>query len=333
MRTVICIEASHQRGMGHLFRGLHLAKALRAAGDEILFAVNDDRRSLEVLHSEGFDAEVVPSYTSGPDWEEGLLRKHRPDWWINDRLDTAAAHAGKIVDSGVMLATFDDHGDGGLSAAFNVLAMDLDPSERMPNGLYGAEYIILDPKIEKYRAAFPACGNPSEILVTLGGSDTYGMTPRVLSALGGMQIPPAVGVSLGPNFNHRETLNSALAKYPGRVRIYDNPSSLVGLVAKAKIILCGGGVTLFEAAALGVPALAIANEPHEIPIVRWFEEKGFCICLGFRENGVESRLSSALPDLLSGSDHLEQMSRTGRSLVDGRGLERIVARIGGDRHE
>jgi spore coat polysaccharide biosynthesis predicted glycosyltransferase SpsG len=333
MRTVICIEASHQRGLGHLFRGLHLAKALRAAGDEILFAVNDDRRSLEILHSEGFDVEVVASYASGSDWEEGILRKHRPDWWINDRLDTAAAHAEKILGSAVMLATFDDHGHGGLSAAFNVLAMDLKPSERMPNGLYGTEYIILDPEIEKCRAALPVCGNPSEILVTLGGSDTYGMTPRVLSALGGMQIPPAAGVSVGPNFNHREALNSALAKYPGRVRIYDNPSSLVGLIAKAEIIICGGGVTLFEAAALGVPALAIANEPHEIPIVRWFEEKGFCICLGFRENGVESRLSSALPNLLSGSDHLEQMSRTGRSLVDGRGLERIVARIRSERHE
>ncbi len=160
---------------------------------------------------------------------------------------------------------------------------------------------------------------PSEILVTLGGSDTYGMTPRVLSALGGMQIPPAACVSLGPNFNHREALNSALAKYPGRVRIYDNPSSLVRLIAKAEIIVCGGGVTLFEAAALGVPALAIANEPHEVPTVQWFEEKGFCICLGFRENGVESRLSYALPNLLSGSDRLEQMSITGRSLVEREG--------------
>ena len=319
MRTVICIEASHQRGMGHLFRGLRLAKALRAAGDEILFAVNDDRRSLEILYSEGFDAEAVPSYASGPDWEEGILRRRRPNWWINDRLDTAAAHAEKVLSSGVMLATFDDHGDGGLSASFNVLAMDLKPLERMPNGLYGTEYIILDPEIQKCRAALPARGAPSEILVTLGGSDTYGMTPRVLSALGGMQIPPAACVSLGPNFNHREALNSALAKYPGRVRIYDNPSSLVRLIAKAEIIVCGGGVTLFEAAALGVPALAIANEPHEVPTVQWFEEKGFCICLGFRENGVESRLSYALPNLLSGSDRLEQMSITGRSLVEREG--------------
>lgn len=344
MRVVVHVESSHKRGMGHLFRGLHLAGALRAKGDEVIFVMNDDPRSIEIIRSERFDLEVVPIEINypcshiGPQGlqccsEEAVLGKYRPDWWINDRLDTSPEHAKKIIEAGVRLATFDDHGEGGRLAAFNVLAMDLLPSERILNGLYGPEYIILNPGIEKYRLGPSREPKSQKILVTLGGSDTYGVTPRILSTL--VQILPSSGIiaSCGPNFNHIDELDSLMDRSHQPIELHFSPPDLIGLMAGAEIVICGGGVTLFEAAALGVPALGVANEPHEIPILEWFEKKGFCISLGFWKDKVEDRLCSLLPELLSDHGRLDRMSRMGRTLVDGKGLERIVAIIGSGRHE
>jgi spore coat polysaccharide biosynthesis predicted glycosyltransferase SpsG len=327
MRCAISIESSHERGMGHCYRGLHLATALRGKGDDVCLIVNDDERSKELLRQAGFRVEVIPSYSDTPDWEDEIIRMHHPDWWINDRLATTAQHAQKIVAAGIRLATFDDHGEGAKYARYNFLAMDPCPGEMKTNALYGAEYIILNPEIEKYRNRINTLNDPLKVLVTLGGSDTYGLTPKVARSLKYAADVLDIGVAIGPHFHNHAELDVAITGIPPSLRIHRSVPDLIGLMATTDIMICGGGVTLFEAAALGIPALTIANEAHEIRVAQWFERNGFGYYTGFRNDYSESRLLTKLAALMSGKKRLRGMSEIGKHLVDLGGLQRIVNKI------
>jgi spore coat polysaccharide biosynthesis predicted glycosyltransferase SpsG len=327
MRCAISIEASHERGMGHCYRGLHLATALRGEGDDVFFIVNDDERSKEILRQAGFRAEVVSSYTDDMDWENEIIRMHHPDWWINDRLATTAKHAQKIVAAGMNLATFDDHGEGAKYARYNFLAMDPCPGAEEPNALYGAEYIVLNPEIEKYRNRIYALNDPFKVLVTLGGSDTYGLTPKVVRSLKRVPNDLNIGVAVGPHFRNQTELNVAITGMPPSLRVHRSVSDLISLMTATDIVICGGGVTLFEAAALGIPALTIANEAHEIHVAQWFERNGFGFYTGFRNDYEESRLLTKLTELVASRALLSEMSTIGKRLVDLDGLQRIVNKI------
>lgn len=324
MRFVISIEASHQRGMGHLFRGINLGRALRDSGHHICFVVNRDDRSLAILAESGFAHEVIESYKD-TGWEGKIIREHAPDWWVNDRLDTDADHARAVTAKGVRLATFDDHGGGASLALHDFLAMDLSPAEIRPNGRYGPDYIILNPAIgdcRRMRRHHTACGT---VLVSMGGSDTHGVTPGVVKALATLKLCVAIHVVTGPNFRHHDKLADAIRETVAPPTIHCQVPDLIGMMADADLLVCGGGITLFEAAALGVPALTVANEPHEVPVAEWFARQGFSINTGFHRDDFSGALAQGTSRLLADHETRQRMGERGMSLVDIGGTGRIIS--------
>ena len=332
MRLILALEASHRRGMGHLFRGLHLAQALRSTGDEVLIVCNSDRRSEEIIRREQFALELVPSYDCDVSWENSLLDKFPPRWWIDDRLNTERSHASRLANAGVSYATFDDHGTGANLAHYNFLAMDPSAEIRAPNGLYGPDYMVLNPVIATYRDRPSASKRELRIVVTLGGSDTYGVTPRAVEAAISLEEPYSLDVVTGPNFRHDRELAALMSKGDKRICVRSFVSNLYELLASADIVICGGGVTLYEVACLGVPAAIIANEPHEVPVAHWFVEKGFGVYAGFHSDRFEAGLSAGLATLLNGRARRDEMARCGKTLVDGKGLSRVVTLLKGYGH-
>jgi spore coat polysaccharide biosynthesis predicted glycosyltransferase SpsG len=324
MRFIISIEASHQRGMGHLFRGINLGRALGDAGHHICFVVNRDYRSLAILQASGFANEVIDSYANAG-WEGEIIREQAPDWWINDRLDTDAGHARAVIATGVRLATFDDHGGGASLALHDFLAMDLSPAEIRPNGRYGSEYIILNPATDEYRRMRRHRAACESILVSMGGSDTHGVTHEVVKALAALNPAIAIHVVTGPNFRHHDELANTVREAGIHPIIHCQVPDLIGMMADADIVVCGGGVTLFEAAALGVPALTVANEPHEVPVVKWFARQGFSINAGFHRDDFSGALGQGAARLLADHDARLRMGERGMSLVDTGGTGRIIS--------
>lgn len=327
MRFVVSIEASHQRGMGHLFRGIHLAGALRDAGHNTCFVVNRDGHSLAILRENGLEHDVIDSY-EGAGWEEQIIRERTPDWWINDRLDTNEDHARAVIAAGVRLATFDDHGEGASLALHNFLAMDLSPPEIRPNGRYGLEYIILNPLIDEYRQMRKHRASSGSILVSMGGSDTHGVTGSVVKVLATLNLGAAIHVVAGPNFRHHDELADAVSETDTPPTIHCRVPNLIAMMADADLIVCGGGVTLFEAAALGVPALTVANEPHEVPVAEWFSRQGFSISTGFHRDDFSGTLVQGVARLLDDHDTRLRMGERGMSLVDIGGTGRIISLLG-----
>lgn len=333
----ICIECSHQRGMGHLFRALNLIGALKKKGKkegtDYMLLVNRDETALAILKKQGVSPRVVNLTDQDADWEGALIREAGITVWLNDRLDTTRESAAHVKAAGCRLYTIDDMGEGGALADGNFASLVFTHTKEIPGKqVYrGCRYLILNPEI----AAYPRLRTKSEkILVTLGGSDTYGVTLMVIEFLkrrrrerdGRGAVLPGQQTALA---EHEGAEEITILLGPGSIlygeakealrgtdfSLVSSVPSLPAFFAAFDFAITGGGVTAFEAAASGLPCMIIANEYHEVQIGKYLESQGCAVFAGYYKEMNLSRIHEV-------SD-VTAMSRRGMETVDLAGADRI----------
>ena len=305
----ICLESSHARGMGHLFRSLNLAHELERRGQAVTLLVNDDAASLRVLLEQERAPLVVDLHDLSGGWESSLVSRHGFSVWINDRLDTHAAHASHVRATGIKLVTFDDRGSGAALADLHVAALAFgDEPLAGKVVLRGLNYLILNPDLARYQRLRSA---PGSLLVTLGGSDTYGATVKVVAQLAACGLGATVVV--GPAFAHHQALDEVLT---GAFELRVGVPSMGEEMWRHELAITGGGITPFEANAVGLPCLVVANEDFEIPVARELARLGGSLFAGHHTAIDLSVLESVLP--------LEVMSRAGMARVGLGGVARVA---------
>lgn len=282
---ILCLKASHAMGMGHLFRMLNLYHALQAMNEPAVFVLLDSEASAgKWLAERNLDYEFAVCTQNS--WENAILDQYHPVCWINDRLHTDAAHAAKIKEAGIRLVTFDDLGTGASYADINVSAL-AEARGESPLGkrvLTGMDYLILSPEINAYRRLRQSA---DKLIVNLGGSDTYGMTVKVVEYL--VRSGRSATVVLGPGFMHDDALREVMND---TIVIKRSLPSLMAEFAEHDIAITGGGLTAFEAAASGMPTLTIANELHEIGHCQYLQKLGCSVYAGYRNAADFNKISS-----------------------------------------
>ena len=311
----ICIECSHQRGMGHLFRAINLIAVLEQRNIEYLLLVNEDENALGILQKHHIVPEIVDLWDTQSDWEGRLIAEKQITVWLNDRLDTSAVTAQHVKAAGIPLFTIDDMGAGASYADGNFASLIFEHTQAVPGKrVYaGSDYLILNPEIPVYRRMRTKIEN---ILVTLGGSDTYGVTLEVIDFLKKWQQEEPgkkITILLGPGAVIREAVEKAVQDTD--FSLVSGVPSLIAYFNEFDLAITGGGVTALEAAASGLPCLIIANEKHEIQIGRHVEKLGSAVFAGYYK---EMNL-----DKIKEITNVEEMSRCGMTGVSLRGAERI----------
>lgn len=322
----ICIECSHQRGMGHLFRALNLIRALeergKTEGADYILLVNEDQTAEKILREQGITPRLVDLTERSADWEGALIRKAGITVWLNDRLDTTAESAAHVKAAGCRLFTIDDRGEGAALADGNFASLAFEQTEEIPGRkVYaGCRYLILNQEIALHRRLRT---KPEKILVTLGGSDTYGVTLRVIDFLKRRRRQQAevaewekqaeITILLGPGSVIRQEAEAAVRGT--NFALVSSVPSLPAFFAGFDFAVTGGGVTAFEAAASGLPCMIIANEYHEVQIGKYLESRGCAIFAGYHKEMDLGRIGRI-------SD-LALMSRRGMEAVDLAGADRI----------
>jgi spore coat polysaccharide biosynthesis predicted glycosyltransferase SpsG len=311
---VFCIESSHARGVGHLFRSLTLATELRSRGQSVLFLANDHPNSLKIIRERGFDVALY-ELAAVTGWEKDFLEAAAPSSiWINDRLNTQLSHSETITRLGAKLVTFDDRGDGAELADINVCALLFEKTEGLKGKdvRLGVDYMILNPEIAAFRRLRQSLAS---ILVTLGGADTYGVTVRVAKWLSSKPFP--VTIVTGPSFQHMAELEEVVATAaPDRFKLLNQVPSLAAEMHGHDLAITGGGITPFEACAAGLPCVVIANEPFEIPVGRALEDLGAAFFAGHHSAFDLDILETPIP--------IRTMSQTAMTKVDLGGVGRVA---------
>jgi len=309
----LCIESSHARGMGHFYRALNLADGLAKAGHSCKIYLNDHAPSLQILVERGMPHQIVNLEDFTGNWEASLIRQDGITLWLNDRLDTDARHAEKIKGAGIPLVTFDDRGTGAALADLHIAALAFDAQEKLSGIrlLRGADYLILNQQISDYTRQRKELAS---ILVTLGGSDTYGVTVQVVKLL--KEIGLTATIVVGPSFMHTDKLNEALTE---SFTLKRSVPSMIEEFYRHDLAITGGGITPFEANASGLPCVVIANELFEIPVGMALQKLGGSIFAGHHESLSSPLFKAGLP--------LQQMSQAGMRNIGLQGTQRVIGAL------
>jgi spore coat polysaccharide biosynthesis predicted glycosyltransferase SpsG len=178
--------------------------------------------------------------------------------------------------------------------------------------LTGIQYLALNPEIDRFRRARTQLTSP--VLVTLGGSDTYGVTVQVVALLKELDRPATIVT--GPSFQHAEELERVLDQ---RFTWKSEVPSLIREFYGYDLAITGGGVTPFEANASGLPCIIVANEPHEIEIGRYLASVGSSIFAGYYREMAEQVFERELD--------LAAMSRAGIEQIKTNGADNILREL------
>lgn len=349
--ALIRADGSQHLGLGHVMRCLAFAQGLRKTGVESLFITrNYEQRIVEIIHRHKFDTEPMPvkhGFTEDLRLTSELANQFSATLIITDlcTIDTLSNLVGYseylqgLKDTGRFLITIDD---------FNEIAF---PSDIVVNPNYGAEKMnyppeghsikfLLGPAYFIFRLEFiKAAGVNREtrndahnILVTMGGSDLLDLTVKVAGALKRLiRLRRALNVQivLGPGYpdSIRREVNEIFSNFSGNLQLLQGSDNMAGLMLWSDLAITGGGLTKYETAVTGTPSIIISQVPHQEELAKEFEKEGTALNLGFGTRVSEEEIAEAVANLLGNNALRAEMSRMGKKLVDGKGIEHIISEI------
>jgi spore coat polysaccharide biosynthesis protein SpsF len=197
----------------------------------------------------------------------------------------------------------------------------------------GPAYAILDPAFARVPRRLSSAVREPRILVSMGGSDPYGLTLQALRVLDTMPDSMEkfhVTIAIGPAFLHEVELRTWLA---GARRQYEcrREDSLLDLMVNSDLALVSFGTTVYELAAAGLPAIALSITEDHAQSAEVFAQGGSLRHLGLFSTISGKEIQSAVKELLNNERLRLGMAQRGQELVDGNGAERVaklvVARI------
>ncbi|MBM3566309.1 MAG: hypothetical protein FJX42_09385 [Alphaproteobacteria bacterium] len=307
-----------------------LALALRENGAVVMAASREDSVGIKILAEAGLETCQLPQAPDAADLA-AASQAFRPDLTIVDTLKTEEADLAALRGNGRMVV-FDDWGAGlqTADAVINAIVFHWGRYRREDvrgRLCEGPDYMILSPDMIKAprRAASAPVGR--RLFIAFGGTDTRDLAARVPGILDRVPGPLEIRINLGPGAAGIENVRATADRSPHRITVLSGVPSLADEFVQADLVLCGGGNMLYELAALGVPAVALATEDHEIANIRYWSGIGSALDLGAWSALDEGRTVSTVAALLGDRERRSAMSAAGRKAVDGRGLERCLAVI------
>lgn len=328
--VLVRTEAGPSVGLGHLQRCLALAHALRALSVNCVFAVSggaDARaraeaagaRALAIDRAIGTAVDVAATLRAA--------RKLQARALIVDSYRADGDYLALLRRGGALIAAIDDLAACAFAAHLVVNGGVTAPSLAY-RSRFGDTRFLLGPRFSLLRPGFARARPRSvrstvrHVLVTLGGSGSPGLLARVLRWLEPFDRQVSVSVVRGP-YMSREPGSSRPA-----ARMVDAPASLHPWLREADLAISGGGLTLYELAAAGIPAVAIELAENQRENVRGLAAAGTLAAAGRAgDAGFDEAGRRAVGRLLRDAALRRRMSAAGQRLIDGQGARRVAGAI------
>jgi spore coat polysaccharide biosynthesis predicted glycosyltransferase SpsG len=276
-----------------------------------------------LLSVKGGESVVHTALTLGGDvLREGstrVLERMRPDVVVVD--DPTAATARPWIDAarrvGAIVVTIHDMGVGCADADL-VIDGSVTRTVRARKGavaLTGTRFAILAPRLPEQGRR--NAGNARNVLVALDGGPRR-ITARAVAEAIAAADPRATIRVVG------DSVTDAPKPSP-RITWITPARGLRRELARATVAVVGGGLSLYEACAAGVPAVGVPVVPDQAPAVRAFARRGAVVAMPFAASG--RRAAAEVVALLDDPRRRANLARRSTHLVDGHGASRAAAAV------
>lgn len=327
---IIRADAGPKIGSGHAIRSLALAATFPSAR-KILITVAPS----SFLRDEAASAGVRVLALKQPDPAPGdllalrsVIDSGKRPWVILDgyhfdlNYQTALRRTGArilVLDDGPRLTSYDadlivDQNIGAETRRY--------PGVPLERQLLGTNFALLRKSFREHapparRFEYPA----ANWLVSFGGADPAGATMVILRALSSSPSVKRVAAVVGPDNPSLHDIRMIAAR-DARIRV-EVAADMPALMSWADAAVLGAGSSCWEAAYLGLPFVAVPIAPNQDLNAAILLSAGVAwrITLTHDEAELTARLEAFANDAIA----RKQLSKTGRSLVDGLGANRVVA--------
>jgi spore coat polysaccharide biosynthesis predicted glycosyltransferase SpsG len=246
-----------------------------------------------------------------------VLRSLAPDVLVVDDPVTADARrwmaAGRRA--GCLVVSVHDLGIGCLDADL-VIDGSVAKNARARRGmtLAGPRFALLDPSLVEEEDQ----RDPYSVLVALGGGPRAELAIDIADAI--VEAVPQATVRVAGGFV------STPAEVRQQITWIGPARSLQQEMARASVAVVGGGISLYEACALGTPAVGVPVVAAQRPTVAAFVARG--AAKGTARGPLSAkRVAEDCVALLNDTAMRRHFSRMGRKLIDGRGAFRAAAAV------
>lgn len=303
--VVFRVAAGPRLGFGHLVRCRALARALGVEARVSVRGTVATRRAAAALGLR------VLTGTAG------LLDRERPNLLVVDDPSAPAARAWVRAARrrGIPVASIHDAGLAHVDADLVIDGSVGAPVTTSRATRFGPRFAVIDPGVAALRATRrPRAGL---ILVAVGGgAHVFALMPPIVADLA--RRAPGADIRVASGF----TAQPRPALPGGR---WLSPGDLAPALAGAHLAIVAGGLTAYEACALGVPVVAVSVVAAQQPTVRALARRGAVVDGGaLGRPGAVRRVGAAAARLLAAPSQQRRLSAAGRRLVDGRGAARVA---------
>lgn len=329
-------DGSAALGMGHVMRCLALAQVLRDCyGGKAVFALREGPLAAARLKRHGFG--VLESGEEGASrfdyalWLTEAVRRLSAGAVVLDVRDELPGRVlAELRDAGTVVATLDDPSDRRRLADLAFYPPVPQVARMSWEGftgelLVGWDWVVLRPGFGG--PACPSARQTPRLLVSMGGSDPAGLTFLALRALEQVKLPFEATLVLGPGFQQREPLDRLLGSASRSLQVLSDVQDMASVMRSADLALVSFGVTAYELAASGIPALYLCLDEEAAQAASVFEENGLGISLGVYTDVETGSLVEGLEQLLSNPLRRRQMGTRAFQCVDGQGVFRVAGKI------
>jgi UDP-2,4-diacetamido-2,4,6-trideoxy-beta-L-altropyranose hydrolase len=172
----------------------------------------------------------------------------------------------------------------------------------------------------------PARGGPGDVVVCFGGSDPADVSARLAPAIAAGGSWPTT-VIVGPGYvGSLEAASGDPARNRG-FSVHRDPHDLDTRLATAALVVCGGGTMKFEAAVLGRPMVLVAVSEDQLPVAPAFAATGAARYLGDGRTIEPRSVAAAVGELMGDSGRRAELGQRARTVIDGRGAERVAEAV------
>lgn len=304
-------DGTVKTGLGHVSRCLALAEALQECGFAPRFLGRFEAGAAALLSSAGMPFESLTEETGTEEDALATIQEGKRCQAVGVVVDSYLVtdeYLATLDRKGAPTLLVDDFGQLDRYECSAVLNFTVDAALLdYPRGrqvyLLGPEYFLARRSLRVLRqAGRPRAGEVRRVLVAMGGVDLHDMSRKIANMLLAVAPSLSVHIAVGDDCRYRAELSSLIENFEGGGCVVTQPLGLAQEFAWADLCICGGGLTKYESAYVGVPAAVLSQTLEQAEETVHFAGKGLVIDWGLAEKQDDASLAKQFADLSAAVD-------------------------------
>ena len=280
----IVVDAGPKLGYGHAVRCIRLAHALARRNSVVFFPLSETCK--EFVESSGLTT------TTGSAFPPVVITDLREAHGITAEIRRRGSRHISIHDLGLAQCHSDVAIDGSVTRLFPYAP------DKERTLFTGPQYMITRDAVTRETPG-------TNVLVTFGGGSTAHFASQISEELWKIGLTPI-------------TTRGFIGSTPM------SDDEFARAMSTCRFAISGSGTTLYDLLGSGVPTIAVAFDRIQLRTADAFHELGAVLSAGLLERLSPNALARFCMEMLENRTLVQRITQAGQSLVDGKGLSRVV---------